>query len=213
MNIFYLHEIPRVAAQMHCDSHVIKMIVESAQMLSTAHRILDHDYEKTYYNHGKIKRNYFFEIEKLQRNDYEDKDGNIIKHHDIINKQCYLSTHPNHPCNKWIRVSKMHYYWVFNLFKELLEEYKYRNGKIHKTSKYLPFLQRTPINLSGYSFTNPPRAFGDMCLSIRDKNIVDAYRKYYASKKEFINKYTIRDKPEWLTELQNLREDEPSLSL
>ena len=36
MNIFYLDSDPVVAAQYHCDKHVVKMIVESAQMLSTA---------------------------------------------------------------------------------------------------------------------------------------------------------------------------------
>ena len=41
MNIFVIDKDPVVAAQEHCDKHVVKMIVESAQMLSTAHRILD----------------------------------------------------------------------------------------------------------------------------------------------------------------------------
>ncbi len=43
MNIFYLDKDPVVAAQMMCDKHVVKMILESAQMLSTAHRVLDGD--------------------------------------------------------------------------------------------------------------------------------------------------------------------------
>ena len=43
MNIFYLDRDPKIAAQMHCDRHVIKMILESAQMLSTAHRVIDGD--------------------------------------------------------------------------------------------------------------------------------------------------------------------------
>ena len=43
MNIFYLDRDPEIAAQMHCDKHVVKMILESAQMLSTAHRVLDGD--------------------------------------------------------------------------------------------------------------------------------------------------------------------------
>ena len=43
MNIFYLDKNPRDAAQMMCDKHVVKMILESAQMLSTAHRVLDGD--------------------------------------------------------------------------------------------------------------------------------------------------------------------------
>ena len=59
MNIFYLDRNPRIAAQMMCDKHVVKMILESAQMLSTAHRVLDGDehadnvgmYKMTHKNH------------------------------------------------------------------------------------------------------------------------------------------------------------------
>jgi hypothetical protein len=36
MNIFVLHENPKQAARYHCDKHVVKMIVESAQIMSTA---------------------------------------------------------------------------------------------------------------------------------------------------------------------------------
>ena len=43
MNIFYLDKNPKIAAQMQCDKHVVKMILESAQMLCTAHRVLDGD--------------------------------------------------------------------------------------------------------------------------------------------------------------------------
>ena len=41
MNIFYLHKEPEVSARLHCDKHVVKMIIEYAQMLSTAHRMID----------------------------------------------------------------------------------------------------------------------------------------------------------------------------
>ena len=43
MNIFVLDRDPYKAAEMMCDKHVVKMILESAQMLSTAHRVLDGD--------------------------------------------------------------------------------------------------------------------------------------------------------------------------
>ena len=43
MNIFYLDRDPKIAAQLACDKHVVKMILESAQMLCTAHRVLDGD--------------------------------------------------------------------------------------------------------------------------------------------------------------------------
>ena len=44
MNIFRLHDDPEIAAQMHCDKHIPKMILETAQMLSTAWRMSDNDY-------------------------------------------------------------------------------------------------------------------------------------------------------------------------
>ena len=43
MNIFYLHQDPATAASFHCDKHCVKMILESAQLLSTAHRVRDGD--------------------------------------------------------------------------------------------------------------------------------------------------------------------------
>jgi len=53
MNIFFLDTDPRIAAQYHCDKHVVKMILESAQLLSTTHWVLDSEgpYKKTHENH------------------------------------------------------------------------------------------------------------------------------------------------------------------
>lgn len=48
MNIFVLDTDPSLAAQYHCDKHVVKMILESAQMLSTA---LGQGYRPTHPNH------------------------------------------------------------------------------------------------------------------------------------------------------------------
>jgi hypothetical protein len=36
MNIFVLSQNPRIAAEYHCDKHIVKMPTESGQMLSTA---------------------------------------------------------------------------------------------------------------------------------------------------------------------------------
>ena len=41
MNIFFLDENPVLAAHYHCDKHVPKMIVEYAQLMCTAHRLID----------------------------------------------------------------------------------------------------------------------------------------------------------------------------
>lgn len=59
MNIFYTHQDPKIAAKEHCDVHIRKMIIEYAQMLSTAHRVLTGDsyaddrglYKATHTNH------------------------------------------------------------------------------------------------------------------------------------------------------------------
>ena len=40
MNVFYLDKHPRLAAEYQCDKHVVKMVLETAQLLSTAHRVL-----------------------------------------------------------------------------------------------------------------------------------------------------------------------------
>ncbi len=57
MNIFVLHLNPRLAAEMHCDKHVVKMILETAQLLYSAHWLLcpeelpEGAYKKTHVNH------------------------------------------------------------------------------------------------------------------------------------------------------------------
>jgi hypothetical protein len=55
MNIFYLDSDPVKAAQAQYNKHVVKMILESAQMLCTAHHHYDNGhnvpYKKAHYNH------------------------------------------------------------------------------------------------------------------------------------------------------------------
>lgn len=55
MNIFVLSDNPTIAAQMQCDKHVVKMVLESAQMLSTAHHLCGEPteimYRATHKNH------------------------------------------------------------------------------------------------------------------------------------------------------------------
>jgi len=53
MNIFYLDRNQTECAKAHYDTHVVKMILESAQLLSTAHHLLGGigPYKKTHDNH------------------------------------------------------------------------------------------------------------------------------------------------------------------
>lgn len=61
MNIFYLDELPFTCAAYHCDRHVVKMVLEYAQIISTTHRILDNWdknavglYKQTHVNHPSV---------------------------------------------------------------------------------------------------------------------------------------------------------------
>ena len=53
MNIFYLDKDPVKAAQAMCDKHVVKMVLESAQMLCSIHE--DAPYRRTHYSHPSTK--------------------------------------------------------------------------------------------------------------------------------------------------------------
>lgn len=48
MNIFVLSKSPTLAAQYHCDKHVVKMVLETAQLLST---VAGEGYKPTHKNH------------------------------------------------------------------------------------------------------------------------------------------------------------------
>lgn len=55
MNIFFLDANIKLCAQSHCDKHVNKMILESAQLLSSVHHFVGTDscalYKPTHMNH------------------------------------------------------------------------------------------------------------------------------------------------------------------
>ena len=57
MNIFFLHKDPSRAAKAQCDKHVVKMVLETTQMLSTAARRngFDIGYKAAYPSHPMTK--------------------------------------------------------------------------------------------------------------------------------------------------------------
>lgn len=176
MNIFYLDEKTDVCAMSHCDKHVVKMILEYAQLLSTAHRIIDGTQwtDKTA-SGSKIKR--------WALNDHRER---------IL----YKATHRNHPSAVWARESRSNYLWLLDLFQHLLDEYTFRYNKKHKTGELLDTLKVPPKNLEDKGFTKVPQAMPDTCKRI---DSVEAYRYYYATEKRDLLSYTKRSIPEWLS--------------
>lgn len=181
MNMFYLHPDPIIAARMQCDKHVNKMIIESGQMLSTSHRMLDGDIEVRPSKSGKRMVKYW----KLDGNK-----ENIL----------YKAVHMHHPCTEWTMESLENYDWHYRHFIALCDEYTYRYGKVHKTDtvlrdilktppKNLTKILRTPIRLAMKS--NPE------CMFPEDP--VKSYRMYYKTKvNKFKMVWTKRPKPEFM---------------
>jgi hypothetical protein len=87
MNIFYLHRNVRVCAKMHCDVHVNKMILETAQLLSTAHHVLGSDapYKMTHKNHpsavwarsGRYQYNWLYRLLEALSDEYTERYGKV----------------------------------------------------------------------------------------------------------------------------------------
>jgi hypothetical protein len=168
MNIFYLSEDPVQCAKWHCDKHVLKMIIEYAQLLSTAHRMLDGEEVKVLSNSGKQMVTQF----RLPDND---------RRQDIL----YKCAHINHPSNIWVRSSEDHYIYTMELWNNLNREYTERYNKVHMTFKKLcQYLNQLPNNIDkNVGFQEPPQCMPDDCKEI---SAVKAYRKFYkAHKKEF----------------------------
>lgn len=174
MNIFYLDENPIKAAQAHYDKHVRKMILESAQMLSTAHRVLD-GYPEVKLNKAGSKMT----IWTLKGDS---------------NEELYKSTHVNHPCNLWIRESRENYKYLYNLFLGLLNEYTYRWGKVHATQRLVSTLRVYPTNLPDV----PATPFKIATTSTEFTDPVEAYRSYYVNDKLDLFAFTKREVPSWL---------------
>jgi len=177
VNIFYLDKHYRTCAKQHVDKHVVKMIVEYAQLLSTAHRVLDgEEYEGRTANNRRIRR-------------FKMANSNI-------ENTLYKASHINHPSAIWVRKSSQHYWWLYLLFRELCMEYTHRYGKIHSTeSKLGEILQIKPKNIKDNGFVEPPQAMPDYCKVPGDS--IKAYQMYYVNEKIGFAKWTKRDIPSW----------------
>ena len=178
MNIFILDNDPVNAAQDQCDKHVVKMIIESAQMLSTVHRMLD----------GKMERR-------------PSKSGSMLKYYyleDGRENTLYKACHHNHPSTVWTRESKANYDWHYKHFVALCDEYTYRYGKVHMTdTKLRQALKQVPTNIPDIGPTKFKLAMSSNPECIFE-DAVKSYRAFYHTKEERFNLvWTKRMIPDW----------------
>jgi len=190
MNIFILSEDPVTAAQMQCDKHVVKMIVESAQMLSTAHRVLDGKLMLKPSKSGKRMIKYWCLFEGA-----DDLEAEILY---------YKAVHMGHPCTVWTTLSSGNYRWHYEHFVALCDEYTYRYGKVHKTDSLLrSALWTLPRNIDDGPLTPFALAMGSNpeCMF---SDAVKSYRLYYKTKQDrFKMAWTNRNVPKWFMETVN----------
>lgn len=179
MNIFYLHNEPKACAQMHVDKHVVKMIVEYAQLLSTAHRILDGTQHVGLSDKGRKRTTYSLP---------DDRESVL-----------YRATHINHPSAKWCRHSAENYHWLVQLWLACLDEYTYRYGKVHSCARLIDHLMVAPDNIPVGDFSAPWRAMPEEFKVDRseDDYTMKSYRAYYNGAKSHMFKWKNRTQPEW----------------
>lgn len=180
MNIFYVDHDPEKAARSLVDNHVIKMILESAQMLSTAHRVLDGTLITIIRPTGPLKKHW--------------------RLNDNREKELYKATHINHPSNKWVRSDSRAYEWLWIHMFTLCNEYYHRyGGKTHKSSNLLKILSNKPTNIPvtyPKPFEPPPCAMENKYIISND--VVENYRNYYREGKKHLHAWK-RNKPDWIT--------------
>ena len=177
MNIFYLHNDPVECAKQHNDKHVVKMILEYAQLLSTAHRILDgHEVTELTAAGRKIRR------WKLESH---------------LDSKLYKSTHANHPSAIWVRQSRDNYAWLWKLLDALCKEYTYRYEKIHKVERVglLEELRFVPSRIAEHpKFTEPTPAMPD---EYKVSSSISSYKNYYIGAKQHLANWKKREIPIW----------------
>ena len=180
MNIFYLDYNPVKSAQAHLDKHVVKMILEYAQLLSTANRVIDGKEAVVLSKTGRKKK-----VWQLD----DDRDSIL-----------YNATHVNHPSAVWVRQHAVNYNYLYKLFVATCDEYTHRYGKVHLTdSKLRNILAKEPKNIffdhETRIWTGPTPAMPDECKVVGDH--IASYRKYYIDKKADMAMWTNREPPEW----------------
>ena len=182
MNIFYLHQDPKTCAEYHADKHCVKMITEQAQLLCTAHRVLDGT-----------------------RMQFTSKSGNrriwrwVLS--DSREDTLYGSTHPNHPSAVWCRQSIRNYQWLHTMTTWLCREYTHRYGKVHKVERsgLLETLLTHPNKMEdtrGIPLTEPTPAMPP--IYIVPGNSLQSYHNYYNGSKRHLFNWKNRPVPPFI---------------
>lgn len=175
MNIFLLSWCINECVIWHFDRHVVKMILEYAQLLSTTHWVLDDNNQ----------------IEKW-------KENGLIYKSTHVNHPCAIWAREN--INNYRFLVKL----AKALCEEYYFRYGKEKNKRHKTEKIIDHLLKNepkgfektnkPL-ISEHNVTEPAQA---MPGKYKDKNVIEAYRNYYlGEEKSHLTFWKNRKEPEW----------------
>lgn len=203
MNLFLLLTSATDSVVALCDQHVVKMILETAQVLYCAHHVIAKEAMElrlAAFNTGRA-------------------DPPL---------KAYKATHRMHPISVWVRAHPYHYTWACQYGLIMCKEYTLRYGKTHKTEAHLRFLAELGFPAIPKDYVpQPPKKqskewvyatkgipdvffYFPLCMPeeyyVKDAdgeyNAVSSYRKFY-SNKGFEMRYGRSSKPSWIDELRN----------
>jgi len=152
MNIFALDNNPKKAAQMMCDKHIVKMIIESFQMFSS---VID-----TNYDPAKIS------------------DDDHLRPSERLGMYGYPKSVAKHPCTKWIALSCGNYKWMLKHTRAMIIEYSRRYGKVHASEGMLMIVEGQMEHLM-FAQERKTKFVQAMPDKVKDKDPVRGYRNYY----------------------------------
>lgn len=122
MNVFVLHVLAEIAAQMHCDVHVVKMIVETTQILFSVLRLWHIDLGFVRPTRCSIVYN-------------KRKAGRVAL--DVAPNSAYKLAHAHHPAVLWAAAAQPHAEWLLDLGLALVDEFRRRYGGEHGSARHL----------------------------------------------------------------------------
>ena len=143
-----------IAAQNLCDKHVVKMVLEGCQVLSTAIRFHIGDLDN--------------EIIPCYSKDNPVEDG------------IYKTAHLNHGSSVWARENISNFTWLFDHTYAIAVEYQHRYKKIHSSfsvlENILQYIDCIPLGTMTPLYQAVPEEY-------KQEDVVKAYREYYVGDK------------------------------
>lgn len=169
MNIFILDKNPKIAAEMMCDKHVVKMIVESAQILSA---VVDGNYKNEHRGLGRPSEQ--------------------------LGLPQYPKAHAKHPSTLWAKKSRGNYRWLIRHMRALCSEYRKRyEDRIHKLEGTLMIYEGQDQYLTFAQERRSPFEIAITNKEWHDPDPIKAYQTYYNMEKSRFAKWKLGNVPKW----------------